>query len=339
MIPRPRPLDPALSLRWGLVGVGGIAGRFADALSRHGSQRVQAVASRSPERAARFAAERGVPSAAASVDELLSREDIDVIYVATPHQAHREVAEAALRAGRHVLVEKPMAATVEDAAAITSLARERGLLAMEAMWTRYLPQWDVLMQLLEDGAIGDITSVSADFGFVAKFDPEGRLWSPALAGGALLDAGVYPVSFAVGVLGIPDSTSVTGTLASTGVDDHAHVVLSAGQAIGTATTSLRSTLPVRAVVSGTSGRIEVGPPFILPSRLSLTTKASWMPDPDLASWEDVSLENPHDGLHYEADAAARYIAEGRVESPIHTHQETIAIVSILERARRELRAR
>lgn len=337
-IPQPPVGEISPSMRWGIVGVGNIAGRFVDALSRRSSQRATAVAARSRDRSEAFARAHGVPSAVSSVAELVARDDVDVVYIATPHQAHRAVAEEALGMGKHVLVEKPLAHTVDDARAITALARERGLLAMEAMWTRYLPQSWILRKVLEDGMIGEVVHVEASFGFAAPFDPEHRLWSPALAGGALLDAGVYPVSFISSVLGAPDDLRVHGSLARTGVDDHSHIALSYSGATASATTSLRVPLPGRAGIAGTAGRIEVDAPFFLPSSLSLSVSAHWMPDPDAARWSDADVATPYDGLHYQADALARFVAEGRVESPIHTHDETVSVIDVLERARKALGA-
>ena len=338
-IPAPRDPGAAPALGWGVLGPGGISERFADALQRHGSQRVVAVGSRSLDRAEAFARRHGVPRAVGSPEELVSLPEVEVVYVATPHPSHRALAELALQAGKHVLVEKPLAMTREDAAAMTSLGRERGLLVMEAMWTRYLPQADVIRQLLERGAIGEVTFVSAEFGFVFPYDPAHRLFAPELGGGALLDAGVYPVSFIASVLGLPESVQAAGTLAATGVDDHVQLTLDHGGALAAATTSLRAALPVRAVIAGTGGRIEVEPPFIRPSTLSLSTKAMWGPDPDAQRWTDDALAEPYDALHLQADALARYAAEGRTESPVHDHAQTVGVIAVLEEARRLLGAR
>ena len=338
-IPTPRALPAAPRLRWGILGPGSIAGHFVDALRRQSTQQVVVVGSRSRERAERFAAEHGVERAAGSPEELVDQADVDVVYIATPHDSHRQLAELALRGGKHILVEKPFATTVADATAILDLALAEGRFAMEAMWTRYLPQADVLRQLLESGAIGEPTFVSADFGFVAPFDPGHRLFSPALGGGALLDAGVYPVSFIESVLGAPRSVLAAGTLAPTGVDDHVQLALDfEGGALASATTSLRAALPVTAVISGTGGRVEVHSPYLRPSGLTLSTRAMWGPDDRAAHWEDRALAEPYDALHYEADAAARYIAEGRVESPLHDHAATVAVIGVLEAARSRLGA-
>ena len=163
-----------------------------------------------------------------------------------------------------------------------------------------------------------------------------RLFNPALGGGALLDAGVYPVSFIASVLGVPAGVHAVGTLAQTGVDDHVQVTLGYDGAFAAATTSFRSALPVRAVIAGTAGRIEIGPPFIVPSTLFLSNKTSWEPDPDAARWTDDALAEPYDALHYQADAAARYVQEGRVESPLHDHEQTVGVIGVLEDARRQL---
>lgn len=338
-IPPPRRLATAPTLRWGVLGPGGISERFADALRRHGSQRIVAVGSRSLDRAEDFARRHGIDRAVGAPEQLVALPEVDIVYIATPHPSHRALAELALDAGKHVLIEKPLTVTAIDALALTRLGRERGLLVMEAMWTRYLPQADVVDQLLADGAIGEVTFVSAEFGFVAPQDPTSRLFAPELGGGALLDAGVYPVSFITSVLGLPNDLQVAGTLAATGVDDQVQLTLQYDRALAAATTSLRAALPVRAVIAGTGGRIELDPPYIRPSSVSLSTRAMWGPDPEATRWVDDALEEPYDAMHYEADAAARYVAEGRTESPLHDHERTVGVIALLEEARNRLNAR
>jgi predicted dehydrogenase len=338
LIPAPRSLPDAPRLRWGVLGPGGIADDFVNALTRWGTQTVTAVGSRALDRAEAFAGKHGIAAAEGSVEALVARDDVDVVYVASPHSSHRVLAEAALHAGKHVLIEKPITTTAADAEAILSLARSNGLLAMEAMWTRYLPQSDVLRHLLEDGAIGDVTFVGADFGFSLPSETPAshRLLDPAAGGGALLDAGVYPVSFISSVLGSPGAVTATGSLAATGVDETAHVVMPYTGALGVATTSLRSALPTRATVAGTGGLIEIGPGFIFGSTLTLSVPSAWGGDAATSSWRDDTFAGLHDGLALEADAAARYIAEGRTESPLHPHAETVAIIAALESSVRQL---
>ena len=185
---------------------------FVDALSRHTRQRVVAVGSRSLDRAPAFAdRSRHRTRLFGSYEELVGDPDIDVVYVASPHSEHAAQALLAISAGKPVLVEKAFARNASEARQVVSAARAAGVLAMEAMWTRFLPQTDVIAQLLADGVLGEVITVLADHGQSFDPDPNGRLFNPALAGGALLDLGVYPISFASFVLGNPDAVVATGS--------------------------------------------------------------------------------------------------------------------------------
>ncbi|MGC3994652.1 MAG: Gfo/Idh/MocA family oxidoreductase [Propionicimonas sp.] len=335
-LPTPRaPFDgPVPALRWGVIGAGGIAGRFVDAVRAHTGQQVVAVAARSAERATAFATTHQVPRACTPA-ELLGDPAVDVVYVATPHNVHAEWAIAAAAAGKHVLVEKPIATSADEARTITAAARAAGVLVMEAMWTRYLPQFDILRHLLADGALGDVVGVAADFGFAAPYDPSSRMRSPDLAGGALLDAGVYPISFASAVLGPPSTVSAVGRKLTNGVDLYASAVL--GAATGAAahiTTSIVAELPTRATVVGTTARLEFRRPFYAPTELVLTRRQDGRAVTE--TWTDDAFTDPYSGLSHEATALAGYVAEGRVESPVHPHEETIAVLATIEQVRAQL---
>ncbi|WP_240347597.1 Gfo/Idh/MocA family protein [Curtobacterium sp. 24E2] len=194
--------DAVPALRWGVIGTG-IAGKFVTAIHRHTPQRAIAVTARDAAKTSAFAAEHGIDRTVSSVEALVTDPEVDVVYVATPHPLHREQALAAIAAGKHVLIEKPIAMSAAEAQEITGAGRAAGVLVMEAMWTRYLPQSDIMRRLLADSTIGTVRLVNADFGFVMPYEPGHRLWAPELGGGALLDAGVYPISFAASVLGSP----------------------------------------------------------------------------------------------------------------------------------------
>jgi predicted dehydrogenase len=332
-VPAPRSVTAAPALRRGLIGPGGIAARFVQAVHSHSRQRFVAVGSRSHQRAERFAAVHGIDRAYGSYEALVADRGVQVVYVASPHSAHLEHTLLALSHRKHVLVEKPMAASAAQAQAIAAASGLAGLLVMEAMWTRYLPQADVIRQLLDADAVGDVQMVSADFGFAAPFDPTHRLFDPAQAGGALLDAGVYPISFAVSVLGPAVSTAAQGTLAPTGVDATAAVLTDHGGPVSTALTSITASLPTRATIMGSRGRIDIDPPFFAPGGLTLTTGNLWGADADTARWQDPARSDPYAALHCEADALARYVSEGRTESAIHPLDETIAALRIIDAAR------
>jgi len=335
-LPAPRHTDPADAppLRWGVIGPGVIAGDFTDALHAHTRQRMVACGSRSAERAAAFAAAHGVERAHASYEALVGDPEVDVVYVATPHSEHLEHALLAIRAGKHVLIEKPMAADADQGGQIVAAAREAGVFAMEAMWTRYLPQTDIARQLLADGALGEVRVVTADFGGRATFDATGRLWDPALAGGALLDLGVYVVSWASFALGAPAGIIATGTLASTGVDEQAALVLtsaSGGQAL--LSTGLRAGTPSLATISGSDARIETDSPFWAASGLRVRRS-----DGVVVHWTDPYNRPYRQGMSYEAAALARFVAEGRTESPLHSLDEAVSTLATIDEARRQLGA-
>ncbi|MEU1973476.1 Gfo/Idh/MocA family oxidoreductase [Microbacterium sp. NPDC019599] len=335
-LPAPRPWPEARPLRWGVLAPGGIAERFTEALHRRTAQRVEAVGSRSADRAQAFAEAHSIPRSYGDYRALVEDPGIDAVYVASPHSAHLELALLAIGAGKHVLVEKPLATTGADARRILDAARAAGVFAMEAMWTRYLDQSDVVRQVLADGVIGEVTSVAADFGFAIPFMPEHRLFDPAQAGGALLDAGVYPVSFISSVLGAPGRLTARGSLAETGVDDQAVVTFEYPDAIATAATSLKSHLPVTAVVAGRTGRIEVGPGFIGPSTVRVTLP-DWSGEPTVGDWTDEAFAGPgQEGLSRQAEAFAGFVEQGLAESPIHPHDEVVAIVDALDRAQRQI---
>jgi predicted dehydrogenase len=336
IIPGPRTPPQAPSLRWGVIGAGGIAGTFVSAAHTYSNQRFFAVAARSPQRAAEFGREYSIERVHPTYESLVADPEVDVVYIATTHNAHAELALLAIEAGKHVLVEKPFATERAEAASVAHAAREAQVFAMEAMWTRYIPQADVIRQMLDEGVIGAVETVVADFGFHCPFDPHHRLYDPEQAGGALLDAGVYPISFTSWVLGPPQSVSATGHVASTGVDSDATVLIDHGGRQSVALTSLITTLPVRAMIAGSLGWIDVHSPFLGPSGLTLHLGSPVDPESRSVSWEDRALPKLHDGLSYEADAVARFVADGLLESPVHSLDETVAIVAALESARAQV---
>ena len=213
VLPAPRPIavDSVPALRWGVIGTG-IAASFVRAMNAHTAQRPVAVAARDSAKTQAFATEHGIPTVHGTPSALINDPGVDAVYVATPHPLHHDLALEVIAAGKHVLIEKPIAMTEGEARAITDAGRAAGVLVMEAMWTRYLPQADIIRQVLADGLLGAVQLVRADFGFVMPFDPAHRLWNAELGGGALLDAGIYPISFASSVLGAP--TTVTAVARS-----------------------------------------------------------------------------------------------------------------------------
>lgn len=334
--PRPLPAESVPALRWGVIGTG-IAGSLVGAIHAHTKQRAVAVAARDAVKTQAFASEHGIETVHPTPTALIEDSGVDAVYIATPHPLHHDLALEAIAAGKHVLIEKPIAMSATEARSITDAGRAAGVLVQEAMWTRYLPQADIIRQVLADGLLGDVRLVRADFGFVMPFDPTHRLWDPKLGGGALLDAGVYPISFASSVIGPPTSVTAVGSLTSTGVDERADLLLTtAGGATAYASTSLVTSLPVTAAIYGSGGRLDIHKPFFGPSGVTLTTGP--LLEEEITTWTDDTFAAMHEGLGYQADYFASYVAEGRVESPVHDHAETVAVMATVDEARRQIAA-
>lgn len=330
-LPAPRVLDPrdAPVLRWGVLGVGRIGDSFADALARHTDQRIVAVGSRDRHRAERFAATHGIDRAHASYEALVEDAEVDVVYIATEHLFHEEHALLAIAAGRPVVVEKPLALTEASARRIADAARAGGVFAMEAMWTRYRPHADIVRQVVDSGMLGELRLVTASFGGTTPFRPGDRLFDPARAGGVLFDLGVYPVSWASMVLGDAALVAAAGDTAPSGVDRQASLLLqtdAGAQAFLHA--SWTAPTPRIAVIAGEHGSLEVPSPFWEAPEVVLSGTDRVVRD----VWTDPRRWAPREALSFEAAAVARYIAEGRRESPLHPLERAVRDVGVVERA-------
>ncbi len=330
VLPDSRVPDPmaAPPMRWGVIGTGGIAQAFIAALHRHTRQRVVAVGSRTPERAAAFAQSSGVPRGHGSYEALVSDAQVDAVYVASPHSEHRDHALLAIAAGRPVLVEKSFTRNASEAREVIAAARSAGLLVMEAMWTRFLPQTDVIRQLIADDVFGEIRTVIADHGQYFVPDPQHRLFAPELAGGALLDLGIYPVSFAHFVLGAPEHIDAVGELTATGVDAQVSAILRTGPAHAVVNTTLAARTPTTASISGDAALLTLSGPFYAPASLTLEDAAG-----------RHHLHRPADGiagplgLCHEAAHFAGLLADGATQSPLLPPEETLAIMTTLDTIR------
>lgn len=332
VLPPARTPDPRQSppVRWGVLAPGRIAGSFFDAVSRYTPGRLVAVGSRSAERAGAFADRFGAQRSYSSYEQLVSDPEVDAVYIASPHSEHAKQALLAIAAGKPVLVEKPFARNAAEAAAVADAARAAGVLAMEAMWTRFLPQTDVIGRLLADGALGEVGTVLADHGQYFEPDPTGRLFNPELAGGALLDLGVYPISFASFVLGQPDSIVASGTVTTTGVDAQAGMVLTTGSAQACLNTTLAAKTPTTASICGTAARLEISGPFYAPGTLTLRANDGR----ELV--RELDEINGHYGMSHEAAHLATLIREGATDSPLLPLAETVAVLSTIDEVRRQL---
>ena len=331
-LPAPTVLDPATApgLRWGVISPGHIAGQFTATAHRATASRVVSVVSRSLERAEAFAAEHGIERAVDSVEQMLAAGGLDAVYVASPHAQHHALTRPVLEAGIPVLVEKAFTLNTAEARDLLDLARAQGVFAMEAMWARFLPQYDVLRQVLASGMLGEIVEVAADHGQTFPADPNHRMFAPELGGGALLDLGVYPISFAQMVLGDLRDLAVRGTLTETGVDAY-FGLLAAGADGGSArlSSTLLSRTPTQAVVNGTAGSAHLAGPFFAPSTLTVS----------LHDGRRAVFEHPADrgdGMAYEIAESARRITAGELESPLMSWRDTLSVMGTMDAVRAEL---
>lgn len=317
-------------MRWGILGTGGIASVFVTDLQLSDSGVAVAVGSRGRGSADRFADEFGIANRHAGYESLVADPEVDVVYVATPHPMHYDDAILALRAFKHVLVEKPFTMNAVEAREVVRVARENGRFAMEAMWTRFLPHVVVIRDWLARGVLGEIVSVIADHGQWFVEDREFRLFAPELGGGALLDLGVYPVSFASMVLGTPDRIVSLSDPAFTGVDAQTSMLLGYGSgAQAVLTCTLRAKSPTRASIVGTDARVEMDGDFYAPTDVMLIPRHG----------EATCIESVHEGrgLRHQADEVARCLAAGELESSVMPLDETISIMETMDTVQAQAR--
>ena len=317
-------------VRFGIIGTGGIAAGFATDIWAVPGARVSAIGSRSVQSAERFGEVYQVPRRHSSYQDLVEDDEVDVVYVATPHPWHVDNVLAAVAAGKHVLVEKPFAMNAREARRIVDAAREAGVFCMEAMWTRFLPHTVKIRELVADGALGDICTVGADHGQYFAADPNHRLYSPGLGGGALLDLGVYVVSWAHMVLGTPASVTSVSDPAFTGVDGQTSAILHYPDGVhAVVTCTLWAATARRAWISGTEGTIDVDPVFYAPTTFTLRRRGA---EPERFNLE-AGLAGPGKGLRFEALEVVRCVTAGLPESPGMPLDETISIMETMDAIR------
>ncbi|MGG5260430.1 Gfo/Idh/MocA family protein [Phycicoccus avicenniae] len=327
----PDPMD-APPVRWGVLGPGGIAATFTEAVQQRTRSEVVAVGSRSIERARAFADRHGVARAHGSYEELVADPGIDAVYVASPHSEHHAHALLALTAGKPVLVEKAFARSLTETDEVLAAAAERGLLVAEAMWSRYSPQYDVVRRTVAASTLGDVVLVQADHGQLLWPDGPQRLSDPALAGGSLLDLGVYPIAFADHVLGGLDDVAARGTLSPEGVDVTVGVTARRGAALARMTSTMAAATPCQALVAGTATRLELtGPGAFYGAATSVRLLA---PDGTVVdTWEP---DDPEHGFRFEIAEFARALDASRAEPWSVPREATRRVMAVMDEVRRQV---
>ena len=321
-----------MTVRWGVIGTGGIARSFVGDCVAAGVE-FTAVGSRTLESAQAFAAEFGISTAHGSYQDLVADDRVDAVYVATPHNRHAEDALLAIQAGKHTLVEKAFTITQAEARTVVDAARDAGVAVMEAMWTRFLPQMAMIREVVAEGRIGRPVLVEATHHQALPTDPRHRLRDPALGGGALLDLGIYPLSFAVDVLGVPTSVVAAGTLSEQGVDTQMGLVLTHR---GGAQSMLHFGMDVRspntASVIGEAGRIDLDSTWYTPTTWRIR-------DTDGTVVEEYDGREELAGYGHEARGFEALIASGDHQGGPMPPEETVAIMGVMDEARRQVGVR
>ncbi|MBN9392400.1 MAG: Gfo/Idh/MocA family oxidoreductase [Chloroflexi bacterium] len=312
-------------IRWGILSTGSIARTFVEGLRFVEDAEVVAVGSRNREQAEQFGEKYGIPHRHSSYEALAADPDVDVIYVATPHIFHHENTMLCLRAGKAVLCEKAFTINAAEAAEMIDYAHQHKLFLMEAMWVRYLPVHVKLRELLKEGIIGDVKIVHADFSFSAPYNPQSRLFNLELGGGALLDAGIYPVSMASMILGTPSKITSLTHLGESGSDEQTVIQFGYPEGkLSTLVTSTRVAGPQDLLIRGTKGYIKISQ-WLRPSRLTIVRPQQ----------EDEVIELPVEGngYNYEAAEVGRCLREGLLESPVMPLDESLALMQTMDAIR------
>jgi predicted dehydrogenase len=315
----------AQTVRWGVLGPGAIATGFADAMTLVEGGSITAVASRSLDRATDFADRYQVPKRYGDYQSLLADSEVDVVYVATPQSRHAEDTIESLQAEKHVLCEKPFALNHGQAQRMIDVAQAKSRFLMEAIWSRFLPAYTSLIEVLADGTIGEPLFVEADFGFRREVDPDFRLFRLDLGGGSLLDLGIYPIQLCSLVLGPSEAVVADGTIGATGVDEFVAAVLRhSGDRLSVIKSSLRAPLSCSARIAGTDGVIEIPALMHCPESIRVASAAG-------IQLIDGSYEG--NGLRFEIDEVHRCLESGQLESRLMPWSETLALASTLDSIR------
>jgi predicted dehydrogenase len=317
-------------IHWGIYGPGSIAHRFADAMQAVPEASITRVAGRTPEKAQDFAQKHGIEQALPDLQALAADTSIQAVYIATTHNVHCEAACACLAAGKAVLCEKPLAMNAQEVQRMIDTATAHNSFLMEALWSRFLPAWQRVRDLLAENAIGTVGMVHANFGLPINPDPKGRLLNKDLAGGALLDLGVYPIALAQMILPGPvQNIQATGIIGPTGVDIRTALTLQfANHSLAQISASIGTRTENSLTIAGDKGQIRVLSPFWAAQEIE------WTPDGKTRNRES----HPHrlNGFEEQIEAVNHAIRTGHIESTIMPHADSLAIARIMDEVRSQI---
>lgn len=316
-------------IRWGIMGLGKIAHKFAEGLAFVPDSKLIAVASRDYEKATAFGEKYGVKYCYDSYEAMLSNPEVDVVYIATPHVLHYQNTMMCLEKKKAVLCEKPFAMNLKQVQEMISLAKRKKVFLMEALWTKFLPSFQRVQSMIEAEDIGKIQTIQADFGFKAPYDPQGRIFNPALGGGSLLDVGIYPIFLAVSLLGKPAEIQAKANIGRTGIDYSCGMLFKYNSgALAVLSSSIVAHQSIEANIFGDKARIKMHSPFH-------TTQTQVERIERFVKDEIIEIESEGNGYNYEAIEVGVCLREGQIESPIMSHADSLELMEVLDWVRAE----
>jgi predicted dehydrogenase len=315
---------------WGIIGPGSIANTFAEALTQSTQGKLLAIASRSPERGQEFATRFGVERVYNQYSELMADPNIDIIYIATPHSHHFQIAKQCLEAGKNVLLEKPLTINAAQTSLLIELAQSKGLLFQEALWSRFMPCFAQVKAWIQEGKIGTLQYIQSDIGFAFGGKPDHRLNNPQLAGGALLDLGVYSISISQFLLEqVPDTVRAISHLGCSGIDEHTQVNMHypSGQ-LSQFSCSIKAQCTNSMTLVGDLGRIHLPEHFWVGEQAQLWCEGKLI----------ETLKFPHavNGFEYQIEASMACVAQGKVCSDVMSHKDSLAVMRVMDEVRRQI---
>jgi len=317
-------------IRWGIMGTGRIARAFTEGLHFTNNGKLCGIASRSVDSANRFAQEWEIPRAFSSYQELAESDEIDAVYIATPHSSHAENSILCMSNGKAVLCEKPFAVNSPEVEAMIKTSKEMNVLLMEGMWSRFPPLMNKLRDWLSEGKLGNIRTLHAGVGFLPKErNPRGRLFNLELAGGSLLDLGIYPISLASMIMGEPSDIHTLANIGSTGVDEQAGWIFRySNGALAMLLSSLECQTRQEAFIAGSIGNLRVHEQCWKPQKMTFT-------ETNRETSETIEMPFEGNGFNYEAESFGDLLIQGKKESPIMPLDESLTIMNQMDEIRKE----
>lgn len=321
-------MDSNKKVRWGIIGLGKIAHKFAEDIQKVPNAELLAVASRSKAKADAFAKLYNAERAYDNYQLLADDPQVDAVYIATPHAFHKEDTLLCLNLKKAVLCEKPFAMNSMQVKEMIEAAKASETLLMEALWTMFLPHYQMVLKLIKEGAIGNITGLEADFGFKPHYDPESRIIKKELGGGSLLDIGIYPIFLALSVLGMPDDIEASATFFDTGADSSCNMLFNYGNHVKA---HLRSSFleqtPTSATIFGDQGKMSIHPKFHAPSSFSIEKEGKI---------QKHDFEVSTNGYSFEIEHFSNLLLDGKTESPLMTFRTSEQLIQLLDTVRERI---